>query len=74
MIFCQVSRFNMQPIVKIITIDAILVLTNRFVALRAYQNFHMVFNTEKKKRCKHLQKNFLPKIQNLKKNFKFAKN
>ena len=42
--------------VRIITVNAILVLTNGFAALRAYQNIHVLFNAEKKREKK--RKNF----------------
>ena len=46
--------------VRIITVNAILVLTNGFAALRAYQNIHVLFNAEKKreKKKKIFQQNF----------------
>ena len=49
--------------VRIITVNAILVLTNGFAALRAYQNIHVLFNAEKRKKKKE---NFSTKLQNLK--------
>ena len=51
--------------VRIITVNAILVLTNGFAALRAYQNIHVLFNAEKK-REKKKKENFSTKLQNLK--------
>ena len=50
--------------VRIITVNAILVLTNGFAALRAYQNIHVLFNVEKKREKK--KEKFSTKLQNLK--------
>ena len=50
--------------VRIITVNAILVLTNGFAALRAYQNIHVLFNAEKKREKK--KENFSTKLQSLK--------
>ena len=55
--------------VRIIIVNAILVLTNGFAALRAYQNIHELFNAEKKRKKK---KTFSTKFQNLK-SLKLAK-
>ena len=52
----------MQPTVRIITVNAILVLTNGFAALRAYQNIYVLFNAEKKKK-----ENFFNKTSKFKK-------
>ena len=46
----------MQSMIRFITVNAILVLMNGFAALRAYQNIHVLFNAEKKR--KFFQQNF----------------
>ena len=55
----------MQPMVRIITVNAILVLTNGFAALRADQNIHVLFNAEKKREKK--KRKFFSKTSKFKK-------
>ena len=50
--------------VRIIIVNAILVLMNGFAALRAYQNIHELFNAEKKRKKKE---NFFNKTSKFKK-------